>query len=123
MASSIGAGSSSNGNVNSGSPYKGGLNLGWLKNGLDTGSTIHGLYTSISGLVNHTAYFAKNLVPFSDDMTMIGASMKDGVLAFNQFSWGLGKSDVFGITLGVGLIYLNKGIMYATTVLEVALDR
>ena len=53
-----------------------------------------------SGLVNHTAYFAKNLVPFSDDMTMIGASMKDGVLAFNQFSWGLGKADVFGIALG-----------------------
>ena len=48
-------------------------------------------------------------------MTMIGASMKDGVLAFNQFSWGLGKADVFGIALGVGLIYLNRGIMYAAT--------
>ena len=144
MASSINAGSSSNGNVNFDAPSKGGLNLGWLKNGLDTGSTIHGLYTSISGLVNHTAYFAKNLVPFSDDMRMIGASMKYGVLAFNQFSWGLSKADVFGIALGVGLdiydsiqrgaspggvvlgatltaatgvglIYLNKGIMYAAT--------
>ena len=144
LVSSIGAGSSFTGNVNSDSTSKGGLNLGWLANGLDTGSTIHGLYTSISGLINHTAYFAKNLAPFADDMTMLGASMKDGVLAFNQFSWGLGKSDVFGIALGVGLdiydsiqrgvspggvvlgatltaakgvglIYLNKGIMYGAT--------
>lgn len=41
--------------------------------------------------------------------------VKDGVFAFNQFSWGLGKADVFDIALGVGLIYLNKGIMYAAT--------
>ena len=150
MVSSIGAGNSFTGNVNSGSPSKGGLNLGWLANGLDTGSTIHGLYTSISGLVNHTAYFAKNLTPFSDDMKMLGASMKDGVLAFNQFSWGLGKSDIFGIALGVGLdiydsiqrgvspggvvlgatltaakgvglIYLNKGILYGATALGSAI--
>ena len=128
----------------------GGLNLGWLANGLDMGSTIHGLYTSISGLVNHTAYFAKNLIPFADDMTMLGASMKDGVLAFNQFSWGLGKLDIFGIALGVGLdiydsiqkgvspggvvlgatltaakgvglIYLNKGILYGSTALGSAI--
>lgn len=105
---------------------------------------------SISGLVNYTAYFAKNLAPFMDDMTMLGASMKDGVLAFNQFSWGLGKSDVFGVVLGVGLdiydsvqrgvssggvalgatltatkgiglIYLNKGIMYGATALGSAI--
>ncbi len=144
LVSSSGAGSIFSGNVSSSSTSKGGLNLGWMANGLDAGSTIHGLYTSISGLVNHTAYFAKNLAPFADDMTMLGASMKDGVLAFNQFSWGLGKSDVFGIVLGVGLdiydsiqrgvspggvvlgatltaakgvglIYLNKGIMYGAT--------
>ena len=137
-------------NVSSISTSKGGLNLEWLANGLDTGSTIHGLYTSISGLVNHTAYFAKNLIPFSDDMKMLGASMKDGVLAFNQFSWGLGKSDIFGIALGVGLdiydsiqrgvspggvvlgatltaakgvglIYLNKGILYGATALGSAI--
>lgn len=36
-------------------------------------------------------------------MTMFGASIKDGVLAFNQFSWGVEKLDVFGIALGVGL--------------------
>ena len=106
LASSIGAGSSSNGNVNFGSPSKGGLNLGWLKNGLDTGSTIHGLYTSISGLVNHTAYFAKNLVPFSDDMTTIGASMKDGVLAFNQFSWGIRKSRCIWYSIRCWFRYL-----------------
>ena len=146
LASSIGTGSSFSENVNSGSTSKGGLNLGWLANGLDAGSTIHGLYTSISGLVNHTAYFAKNLAPFADDMTMLGASMKDGVLAFNQFSWGLGKSDVFGIALGVGLDiydsiqrgvspggvvlgatltaakgYLNKGILYGATALGSAI--
>ena len=144
LVSSIGTSSSFTGNGNSSYTSKGGINLGWLANGFDTGSTIHGLYTSISGLVNHIAYFAKNLTPFMDDMTMIGASMKDGVLAFNQFSWGLGKSDVFGIALGVGLdiydsiqrgvspggvalgatltaakrvglIYLNKGIMYGAT--------
>ncbi len=129
---------------------KGGLNLGWIANGLDTGSTIHGLYTSISGLVNHTAYFAKNLAPFADDMTMIGASMKDGVFAFNQFTWSFGKSDAIGVLLGVGLdvydsiqrgvspggvilgatltaakgvglIYLNKGIMYGATALGSAI--
>ena len=146
LVSSIGAASSFSGNVNPGSTSKGGLNLGWLANGLDTGSTIYGLYTSISGLVNHTAYFAKNLTPFMDDMTMIGASMKDGVLAFNQFSWGLDILDIFGVVLGVGLdiydsvqrgvspggvalgatltaakgvglIYLNKGILYGATAL------
>ena len=150
LVSPIGTDSSFSGNINSGPTSKGGLNLGWLANGLDTGSTIHGLYTSISGLVNHTAYFAKNLTPFMDNMTMIGASMKDGVLAFNQFSWGLGKSDVFGVVLGVGLdiydsvqrgvspggvvlgatltaakgvglIYLNKGIMYGATALGSAI--
>ena len=150
LVNSFGASGSFTGNVNSGATSKSGLNLGWLANGFDTGSTIHGLYTSISGLVNHTAYFAKNLTPFMDDMTMLGASMKDGVLAFNQFSWGLGKSDVFGIALGVGLdiydsiqrgvspggvvlgatltaakgvglIYLNKGIMYGATALGSAI--
>ena len=150
LVSFIGAGNSFTENVNSGSPSKGGLNLGWLSNGLEWGSTIHGLYTSISGLVNHTAYFAKNLTPFADDMTMLGASMKDGVLAFNQFSWGLGKLDIFGIALGVGLdiydsiqrgvspggvvlgatltaakgvglVYLNKGILYGATALGSAI--
>ena len=150
LVSSIGTGNSFVGNVKSGSPSKVGLNLGWLKNGYDTGSTIHGLYTSILGLVNHTAYFAKNLTPFADDMTMLGTSMKDGVLAFNQFSWGLGKSDIFGIALGigldiydsiqrgvspggvvlgatltaatgVGLIYVNKGILYGATALGSAI--
>jgi len=150
MISSIGASNSLVGQTNSSSISKSGLNFGWLANGLDTGSTIHGLYTSISGLVNHTAYFAKNLAPFMDDMTMLGASMKDGVLAFNRFSWNLGKSDVFGIVLGVGLdiydsvqrgvspggvalgatltvakgvglIYLNKGIMYGATALGSAI--
>ena len=77
-------------------------------------------------------------------MTMFGASIKDGVLAFNQFSWGVEKLDVFGIALGVGfdiydsiqrgvslggvvlgatlttakdvgLIYLDKGIIYGAT--------
>ena len=132
------------GNNNLGTTFKSGLNLGWLASEFDTSSTIYGVYTSISGLVNHIAYFSKNLTPFADDMTMLGASMKDGVLAFNQFSCNLGKSDVFGIVLGVGLdiydsiqrevspggvvlgatltaakdfwlIYLNKGIMYGAT--------
>ena len=143
---SIGTSNSHVRQANSSSTSKAGLNLGWLTNGLDTGSTIHGLYTSISGLVNHTAYFAKNYAPFADDMTMLGASMKDGVLAFNQFSWEFGKLDAIGIALGVGLdiydsiqrgvspggvllgatltaakgvglIYLNKGILYGATAL------
>ena len=114
------------------------------------GSTLYGLYSSASTIYNNISYFSKNLYAFSDDMTMLGASMKDGVLAFNQFSWGLGKSDVFGIALGVGLdiydsiqrdvstgsvvlgatlttvkcvglICLNKGIMYGATVLGSAI--
>ena len=77
---------------------------------------------------------------------MLGASMKNGVLAFNQFSWGLGKTDILGVFLGVvldiydshqrgvstdgmnsgailtatknvGLIYLNKEILHGTTAL------
>ena len=121
-----------------------GLTLKWFFDGINTGSTIQGLYTSISGLVNHTMYFAKNLRAFSDDLTMIGVSTRNGILAFNQFDWTLGKADVFGIVLGVGLdiydsiqrgvspggvllgatltavkgigfIYLNKGILYGAT--------
>ena len=144
------AGCSFSENVNTSPTARSELIPGWLAKGLDIGSTIHGLYTSISGIVNHVAYFAKNLTPFIDDMTMLGASMKDGVLAFNQFSWGLGKADVFGIALGVGLdiydsiqrgvspggvvlgatltaakgaglIYLNKGIMYGATALGSAI--
>lgn len=144
MVSSIGASNSFVGQTNPGSLSKDRLNPGWLVNGLNTGSTIYGLYTSTSGLVNHTAYFVENLAPFMDDMTILGASMKDGVLAFNQFNWGLGKSDILGVMLGVGLdiydsaqrevspsgvafgatltaaksvglIYLNKGILYGAT--------
>ncbi len=149
-SSAIDCNSVGGGLVSSGSTSKDGLNLGWLANGLGAGSTIHGLYISISGLVNHTSYFAKNLAPFMDDMTMIGASMKEGVLAFNQFSWVLGKSDVLGIALGIGLdiydsiergvslggvvlgatltaakgiglIYLNKGILYGATTIGTAI--
>ena len=150
IVGSIGAinpfvGQSTNGPIS-----KGGLCLGWLADGLDTGSTIHGLYTSISGLVNHAAYFAKNLIPFVDDMKMLGASMKDAVLIFNQFTWKLGKSDALGVILGigldvydsiqrgvstggvilgatltaakgVGLIYLNKGILYGATAIGSAI--
>ncbi len=83
-------------------------------------------------------------------MTMFGASIKDGVLAFNQFSWGVEKLDVFGIALGVGLdiydsiqrgvslggvvlgatlttakeiglIYLDKSILYGATTLGTAI--
>ena len=35
--------------------------------------------------------------------TMLGASMNDGVLAFNQFTRKLSKSDSIGVILGVGL--------------------
>lgn len=131
--------------ANSTKPMSNGkFSFGQLADGLDTGSTLHGLYTSISGIVNHTAYFSKNLYAFSDDMTMIGASMKDGVLAFNQFTWKFGKGDIISVALGVGLdaydsiqrgvspggvllgatltaaegavlIYLNKGILYGLT--------
>ena len=81
---------------------------------------------------------------------MLGASVKDGVLAFNQFSWGMGKADVFGVILGVGLdindrvqngsstksivlgatltavkgvglVYANKGIIYGATTLGTAI--
>ena len=36
-------------------------------------------------------------------MKMLGASMKDAVLAFNQFTWKFYKSDVLCILLGAGL--------------------
>ena len=150
LVSSIGAGSSFTGNRNPNSTSKGGLNLGWIANKLDAGSTLHGLYSSASTIYNNISYFSKNLHAFSEDMTMLGASMKDGVLAFNQFSWGLGKSDIFGVALGVGLdiydsvqrgvspggvvlgatltaakgvglIYLNKGILYGATALGSAI--
>ena len=45
MVNSFSSNSSFTENVNSISTSKGVLNLGWLANGLDTGSTIHGLYT------------------------------------------------------------------------------
>lgn len=150
LVSSIGAGSLFAENRNPNSTSKGGLNLGWIANKLDAGSTLHGLYSSASTIYNNISYFSKNLHAFSDDMTMLGASMKDGVLAFNQFSWGLGKSDIFGVALGVGLdiydsvqrgvspggvvlgatltaakgvglIYLNKGILYGATALGSAI--
>ncbi len=140
----VGSSNTFAGQSNSGSSSNNKLNVGWLANGLDTGSTIHGLYTSISGLVNHTVYFAKNLIPFADDMKTLGASMKDAVLAFNKITWKFGKSDALSVLLGVGLdvydsiqrgvstggiilgatltaakgvglIYLNKGIMYGAT--------
>jgi RHS repeat-associated protein len=124
--------------------------LDWIPNGLDTGSTIHGLYASFSTIFNNISYFGKNLGAFSDDMTMLGASIKDGVLSFNQFSWKLGKADAFGVVLGVGLdiydsiqrgvstggvllgatltaakgiglIYLNKGIIYGATAIGSAI--
>ena len=111
---------------------------------IDIASTIQGLYSSASSIFNHVVYFAENLEPFADDMKMLGTSMLKGVLAFNEFSWGLEKSDIFGVILGVGLdvydsiqrgvsvsgiilggtltaaksiglVYLNKGILYATT--------
>lgn len=122
------------------------LDLEWLAFGIDMSTKIYGLYTAASNLVNHIKFFSKNVSAFKDEMTMIGASMKDGVLAFNQFNWNLGKSDVIGIVLNVGLdiydsvhrgvssegillgatmtavkgvtlIYLNKGIIYGTTAL------
>ena len=115
-----------------------------LANILDTASTLQGIYASVSSLANHTVYFSKNLQVFSDDLVMIGASIKTGVLTFNQFSWRLGQADVFGITVGVGLdiydsiqrgvspggiilgasltavksaglFYLNKGTLYGAT--------
>ena len=90
-------------NVNFGSITKSKFNLGWIANGISAGSTIYDSYELISVLVNHTAYFSKNLHPFAADMTMLGVSMKKGVLAFNQFNWGISKVDVFGIVLNVGL--------------------
>lgn len=122
-----------------------------ITNSLSVGSTIHSLYTSISGLVNHSIYFVNNMKAFSDDMAMIGASIKDAVLAYNNFGWGLGKSDLMSIGLGVGidiynniqnganpistitgatltaakgvgLVYLNKGIMYGATTLGSAIS-
>ena len=101
-------------------------------------------------LVNYTAYFAKNLIPFADDMKMLGASMKDAIQAFNQFTWKFGKSDAISVLLGVGLdiydsvqrgvspggvalgatltavkgvglIYLNKGILYGAIALGSAI--
>ena len=45
MVNSFSSNSSFTENVNSISTSKGVLNLGWLANGQDTGSTIHGLYT------------------------------------------------------------------------------
>ena len=115
-----------------------------LANIIDTVSTFQGIYASVSSLATHTVYFSQNLQVFSDDLIMIGASIKTGVLTFNQFTWGLGQADVFGITLGVGfdiydsiqrgvspggvilgasltavksagLFYLNKGTLYGAT--------
>ncbi|MBQ8044966.1 MAG: RHS repeat-associated core domain-containing protein, partial [Bacteroidales bacterium] len=81
------------------------FNLDWLANGISTSSTIHGLFTSGATLLNHIGYFniGKNIGAFSDDMILLGSSVKKGILAFNEFSWGLGKADVFSIGLGVVL--------------------
>lgn len=81
------------------------FNLDWLAKGISTSSTIHGLFTSGATLLNHIGYFniGKNIGAFSDDMILLGSSVKNGILAFNEFSWGLGKADVFSIGLGVVL--------------------
>lgn len=89
-------------------------------------------------------YFIKNIKPFADDMKMLGVPFRKGVFSFNDFNWKMGKGDfialgidVFadmydsyqrgvstgGIILGgaltaatgVGMIYLNKAIMYGAT--------
>lgn len=120
------------------------LKFDYIAEGLDIGSTIQGVYTSVVELFNHSAYFVKNTMPFADDMATLGVSMKEGVLAFNHFNWSLTKANVIGILLGVGLdiydsiqrgvspegvilgatltaikgiglVYLDKGILYGAT--------
>ena len=110
----------------------------------DASLSIRSLYTSVTNLANHISYFSKNLEPFSLDMMQNGISTPNGVLAFNQFNWGLDKAAIFGVVFSVGLdildslhrgvsaegvvlgaaltaakgillIYVNKGIIYLAT--------
>jgi RHS repeat-associated protein len=126
------------------SPVNYGLNFDFIVNGVSTISTIHGWYQAASKLVNHVNYFYNNMKPFENDMKVIGISTTKGVLAFNNFTWKLGKSDAFSVLLGVGfdvydsiqneassgemllsasltavkgvgMIYLNKVIVYGVT--------
>jgi len=147
---------SNTGNVNQINYYDKGtqsvskLEIGGVIEWIDRGRDVYDCYSEVSQLFNHITYFAKNTFPFMDDMTMLGFSMKDGVLAFNEFTWKLGKGDIFGtifsvgydiydsinrgvstggIILGaaltagktIGLIYVNKGILYGATAIGSAI--
>lgn len=122
-----------------------------ISGGIAVGSKIHGVYLHVSSIFNHINYFRNNLRVFQDDMSILGLSIKDGVLAFNQFSWLPTKLDTLGILLGLaidvvdsrqrgvsdngiilgatltlakslGLVYVNKGIIYATTTIGTAIN-
>ncbi|MDI9511352.1 MAG: RHS repeat-associated core domain-containing protein, partial [Bacillota bacterium] len=122
-----------------------------ISGGIAVGSKIHGVYLHVSSIFNHINYFRNNLRVFQDDMSILGLSIKDGVLAFNQFSWLPTKLDTLGILLGlaidvvdsrqrgvsdngiilgatltlaksIGLVYVNKGIIYATTTIGTAIN-
>ena len=85
-----------------------------------------------------------NIKVFADDLKTMGISVQKGVLKFNQFKWGISALDfaVLGIHVGldvydnvqrgmssrgiltsvgltiaadVGLLYLNKGLIYGAT--------
>ena len=89
-------------------------------------------------------FLNRNMRSFANDMQMIGVSPKNGLLAFNQFNWSISGVDFImmgihvgldvydgiqrdvstgGIILGagltiasdIGLLYLNKGLIYVAT--------
>ena len=120
--------------------------LAWVVKGVDIALTSKSLLFSASTIHNNISYFKNNLKPFDADMKTLGTSMKNGVLAFNQFSWSMGSLDAIGLAIsvgldiydsvqrgvstggvilgatltaakGIGLIYLNKGIINGATAL------
>lgn len=121
-----------------------GLDLGWLVSSIRVGTEIYKSYKSMRMLINHITYFAENIKAFAEDMRLLGASIRAGVLAFNKFSAIPSKLDFVSLALDVmidlydniqkkysfekialsatltlakniTLIYVNKGIMYGAT--------
>jgi len=117
---------------------------GFLSDGISLSTSIYNTLDTASIIWNNIRYFSGNRQSYFDDMLMLGASAKNGTLAFNDFSGRMGKLGVFmiglnafvdvmdsisrgvsseGVVVGaaltiakdVALFYAGKGIIYITT--------
>ena len=117
---------------------------GFLYESISLSTSIYNTLDAASTVWNNIRYFSGNSQSYFDDMLMLGASAKNGTLAFNDFSVRMGKLGAFmiglsafadvmdsinrgvsgeGVFVGaaltvakdVALFYAGKGIIYITT--------